>query len=427
TCGTNSVTFPISVITIPSAPAAIGGGTTVCAGSVLVLSETTTGGTWSSTATSIATVDTSGNVLGLSSGAATISYTMTNICGSIARTKNITVNTTPVVAAIGGTASVCIGATTALSDATPSGTWSSSAPGVASVNSVGTVTGVTTGTATISYGVTNSCGTTYSSRLVTVNTVPAAPAAIGGTTNVCAGLAVALTDATVGGTWSSANTAIATVSSTGVVTGVAGGTVNISYTSTNSCGSTSVSVPFTVNTTPALPAVISGPSSVCIGSTITLTNDTLGGTWSSTNPGVASISSTGVVRGNSTGSTVISYTVSNSCGITARTTTITSGTIVFPAAIGGATTVCVGGTITLTDATTGGVWSSDNSAIATVNATGVVTGIMADTSVVIRYTVTNSCGSNAATRTIRTVTVPPVGAISGPVVPGALPRLVLPV
>src|SRR5690349_5995567 len=43
-------------------------------------------------------------------------------------------------------------------------------------------------------------------------------------------------------------------------------------------------------------------------------------------------------------------------------------------AITGTTSVCSGSTTTLSDATPGGVWSSNNTGVATVNASGVVTG-----------------------------------------------------
>jgi sugar lactone lactonase YvrE len=53
---------------------------------------------------------------------------------------------------------------------------------------------------------------------------------ITGADTVCPSATVTLSDATAGGTWSSSNTAIATVNSAGAVTGVAVGTAIISYT-----------------------------------------------------------------------------------------------------------------------------------------------------------------------------------------------------
>src|ERR1043166_3723270 len=118
---------------------------------------------------------------------------------------NGTGNPLPVLAAISGSSSVCAGSTTTLSDATTGGTWSSNNTGVATINSSGVVTGVSVGTATISYSKTNSCGTSSVTKSITVNT--ASPvAAITGASALCVGSSIPLSDATSGGTWSSNNT-----------------------------------------------------------------------------------------------------------------------------------------------------------------------------------------------------------------------------
>jgi hypothetical protein len=63
--------------------------------------------------------------------------------------------------------------------------------------------------------------------------------------NLCPGNAATLSADTAGGTWSSSNTAVATVSG-GLVTGVSAGFAAISYTITNACGSTSSAAEVTV-------------------------------------------------------------------------------------------------------------------------------------------------------------------------------------
>jgi hypothetical protein len=68
---------------------------------------------------------------------------------------------------------------------------------------------------------------------------------ITGIDSVCAGSVITLADAVTGGTWSTGSSAIASVSATGVVRGIAGGSAVISYTTTNSCGPRSAT--FTVN------------------------------------------------------------------------------------------------------------------------------------------------------------------------------------
>ncbi len=138
-------------------------GTKVCVGSTLVLGDAVPGGTWSSSDNSIATVDAaSGVVTGVSAGPVTISYTVTNACGSTTVTIGITVEAPLSVAAITGASSVAVGSTITLSDATPGGTWSSSDVLVATVDPLtGDVTGIATGVVVITYSVTNSCGTVF--------------------------------------------------------------------------------------------------------------------------------------------------------------------------------------------------------------------------------------------------------------------------
>ena len=74
----------------------------------------------------------------------------------------------------------------------------------------------------------------------------------GGGTTVCVGTTTTYSDATPGGVWSSSDNNIATVSTTGVVTGVAAGSANIIYTVTTNGCSASTSLPVTVNTAPVI-------------------------------------------------------------------------------------------------------------------------------------------------------------------------------
>lgn len=238
-------------------------------------------------------------------------------CSALLNTITITVNALPTVAAITGTFNFCANVTSQLSDATPGGTWSSSNPSAATVNATGLVTGVSAGTTTITYTVTNANGCTDSkSALVTIYAIPA-PGSIGGTKSVCAGGTQKLTNSLPGGTWSSSNNGIATVASDGTVTGVSAGTVTITYSVTNGNGCTvSVSTSFEVFALPVV-APISGLDAFCNLSTKNYTDATPGGTWSSSNPAVATINATtGDVTGISAGTVTIYYTVVNGNGCT---------------------------------------------------------------------------------------------------------------
>ncbi len=214
--------------------------------------------------------------------------------------------TTPTVSAItGSSGTVCAGATITLSDATPAGSWST-VFGYASVTG-GFVTGVTAGVDTVVYTVTNGCGSVRATKTVTVNPAPNA-GVITGASTVCVGNTITLADAAPGGTWSASNGNATVVG--GVVTGVTSGTDIISYKVTNSCGTASATKLITIASVPSVGS-ISGPSTVCIGSTITLSDATSGGFWT-TVTGNAIVTG-GVVSGLTVGTDTIIYTIVGSC------------------------------------------------------------------------------------------------------------------
>ena len=76
------------------------------------------------------------------------------------------------------------------------------------------------------------------------------------------------------------------------------------------------------------------------------------------------------------------------------------------ASITGATALCAGTTTTLSNTTTGGLWTSGTTANVTISATGIITGITAGTSI-ISYTVTNANGCVKAVTQIDTVNAIP--------------------
>lgn len=380
--GTSTITYAVTpgcrstiTVTVGSGAGTISGPTAVCAGSMISLSTTGTGGTWATGDASIATVDAGGSVTGVSAGTVSITYMLSGGCMS---TYLITVK--PVPSAISGSASLCVGGTVTLTDATSGGvSWSSSDSSVATIgSSSGVLTAMGAGTATITYTIINGC---YTTTVVTINSLPSA---ITGTLEICQGTATILTSATTGGSWSSSGTSIVTVGTAGDVVGVAGGTSTISYSLGGSCVTT------VVVTIDPLPAVISGGSTVCTGSTITLTDATSGGSWSSADSSIATVSSSGVVSGMSTGTVIVSYTLSTGCG---RAVSIT---VAAPAsAITGSTTICVGNMTTLGNATSGGTWSSSNTTVATIGSvTGIVTGLSAGTTG-ITYVAAPGCTSTA--------------------------------
>ena len=389
----------------------ITGAATLCNGSTTDLTDAVGGGSWNSGNTLVATVDATGIVTGVATGTATIYYSISGSCGTATATRIVTVSPTVSAGTISGAASVCGGSTIALTDAVTGGSWSSLSPGVASVGTSGIVTGVSAGTTIISYSVSNSCGTTAAAtRVVTVNGAPNA-GTIAGSTMLCVGSTTTLTDVATGGTWSSGSPAIASVSTTGLVTPVGVGTATISYTVTNSCGGATATRIVTVNALPVA-GTITGSTVLCSGATAAVTDAAPGGSWSSASPAVATIGTAGLVTGLATGTTAISYTVTNVCGSAVATHLVTVNTTPTAGTISGVTTLCSGGTTPLTDAAAGGSWYSSNSLIAAVNATGAVTGVATGTAT-ISYTISNSCGSATATTTVSVGGSASAGTITG--------------
>ena len=98
---------------------------------------------------------------------------------------------------------------------------------------------------------------------VTVLPLPAV-AAITGSSVVCTGRTTPLSCATAGGAWSSSASAIATVSASGTVTGVAAGSAVISYTVSASGCSNAAGYPVSVKVCPAGVQAVSGCAGIAI-------------------------------------------------------------------------------------------------------------------------------------------------------------------
>lgn len=193
------------------------------------------------------------------------------------------------------------------------------------------------------------------------------------------------------------------------ITGNTGhGVVKIGFVS-NPC--LSPRVPISVNmSTAANAGTITGTATICVGATSTYTSTNAifaGGTgsWSSSNTAIATVNATtGIITGVSAGTATITYTITGGCGGTATAQkSITINALPVVAAISGSLVVCdVAGSVTLTNATTGGVWSSSNTNIATINNSGIVTGVGFGT-VSITYTVVNGNGCSQFVSTIVSV------------------------
>ena len=368
------------------------GSSTVCTGNndTLVAAGT---GIWTTSNPAIAT-NVNGIITGVAAGVDTVIYTLTNSFGcTTVTTAPITVLSNPIhLDTIVGNSIVCVGSTIQLSNSTSGGgVWSSFDHYVATISPTGLVTGNAYGTSTITYYVsnTNGCHSSITTVVSTVNDPYTGP--ILGSNIVCTSNNDTLR-AAGSGSWTSSNPSIASINN-GIVTGLTAGTDTILYVLTNSYGCvTTTTAPITVLSNPILLDSIVGPSNVCVGSTIQLTNSIPGGVWSSFSNYAGTITQTGVVTGNNYGSTTITYYVSNSNGCYAKTTkVILTQNLPYAGTISGTGSLCNGNTITLKPTVSNGVWSSTNNNITTVNGSGVVTGIGGGTDSIV-YKITNSYG-----------------------------------
>jgi uncharacterized protein YjdB len=381
---------------------------------------------WTSSNQAVATVSSSGLVSAVGLGATTAIATSEGKSGTAA----VTVALVPVASVVvsPATAGLLVGQTVQLAAATKDSaggtlsgrtvTWTSSDTTKARVSSAGVVTGVAAGTATITATSEGKSGT----AAVTVVPVPVASVVVSpATASLLVGQTVQLAAATkdsAGGTltgrtvtWTSSDTTKARVSSAGVVTGVAAGTVTITATSEGKSGTAAV----TVALVPVASVVVSpATAGLLVGQTVQLaaaTKDSAGGTltgrtvtWTSSDTTTARVSSAGVVTGVAAGTATITATSEGKSGTAAVTVAPVpvASVVVSPAIsevvvaqtvqLAATTKDSAGGTLTGRTVT----WTSSDTTKARVSSAGVVTGWAAGTAT-ITATSEGKSGSAAVT------------------------------
>jgi uncharacterized protein YjdB len=407
---------------------------------------------WSSSNTDVARVNDDGVVTGVVKG-----YTIITARSENRRaTAMVTVGPRPVstVAVELESADVVAGqrvqATAVVNDA--SGTviptteqpvaWQSSNPSIATVTSAGTVTGIAEGDVTVS---AISGGRTGSKRLAVrkrlaqrVAISPTNPSVAQGASVTLDAKVVDQTGAPIDGgpiTWSSSAPSVATISATGVATGMSGGNATITARS----GTLSGTAALTVAAAPvASVSIAPGSAALNIGGTVALTatakdanGQALPGrvmAWSSSNPVVASVSNQGVVTAIATGSATITAT-SEGKSATAQVNVNSPAPVPVQSVVVAlnASTLDVSQTTqaaaTLFDAQgrvlTGRVvaWSTADDEIATVSPAGVVTAVATGT---VTITATSEGKSGAATLTVNPSAPAPVASVGISISPASI-------
>jgi len=314
--------------------------------------------------------------------------------------------------------------------------WKSSDTTIAAISDSGDLRAMRLGTTTV----TASADNVQASATVVVNKIPvgsvslalAASILVGSTSQgmvtVRDSAGTIVTDRVV--TWSSSAPSIATVSSSGLVSGVSAGAVTVTATSEGKSGSASTTIVAAPPTPVASVAVSLAASQLTVGQTTQATavlKDANGGTlsgraigWASSNTAVATVNGNGVVTAITLGSAAITATSEGIAGQAGVTVSATAPPPPPPVAtvavslnsaslnIGQSTqavavlkdasgTVVTGRTIS---------WTSSHSAVATVTANGAVSAVGAGTASISAM----SEGQSGAASL--TVTVVPVASVS---------------
>lgn len=347
----------------------------LCVGNNATVSNPVPNGTWSSSTPSLMSLNGStGDIVGMSAGTATVAYTTTATNGcTTTTTANIAVEALPVATITSSNGnSICQGsATTLTAPAAASYAWN---------------TGATTPTISVtaggSYAVTITsaagCVSNPSAPLaLTVNQPPVVNVALSGPTTFCLGSSVTLT-ATGGSSYlwnNGTSTAANTINTSGTYFPIC--------TDNNGCSATGAPIVVNVLPVPAATITANGPTSFCDGGSVILSANGAGSYVWNNGQTASSISV------STSGSYTYTLTAANGCSTTSAATIVTAAPMPIVSAIAGSNSVCVGATQQYTNATTGGVWSSSNANVASVDANGQISGLQGGTAT-INYTVTNS-------------------------------------
>ncbi len=326
-------------------------------------------------------------------------------------------------------------------DITASVVWSSSNSNVVTVSGSGLGTSLSTGSSTVSATLSKVTGsatfTVTDAVLVSIAITPANPKVFLGTLNQFTATGTysdkSTKDITGSVTWSSSNQSVASINGGGLVTALALGSLTISATSNSITGSTAVTVQSSVLTSIT---IFPANGSIAVSTTEqfhalgnysdgSVQNLTRQVTWASSNTAVLQIVSGGNSRGLAPGATTLSATLGTVSGSTPFT--VTNATIVSITVSPASQTIAVGTTLdfsalgrfsdgTFQDITSDATWSSDNTAVATVDVNAIATAVSPGTANIIATFngVTGSAPLTVSTATITSISVTPSTAEMAP-------------
>jgi len=362
--------------------------------------DLSSGVTWTSSPTSVATVNNSGLATTVAPGQTTITASIAGQSDTSTLTvvpahltsidvspsvQTIAAGTTQLFTAVGNFDD---GSTQLLQSVT----WSSSSTSAAQIDLNGVATGVGTGTSTItaaSGSVSGTASLTVSAATlvsIAVTTTASSSMAVGTTKQYTATGTFSdssLQDITAVAVWTSSTPATATINAQGLASSVATGTTTIGAAFGSVSGSTGLTVStahlVSIAVSPANPRIEKG-TSIKFTATGTFSDGSVatnlsGVSWKSSRPNFASVRASGIAHGKRNGTVTITASASGVSGNT--TLTVGTGTLVSLALTPAAPTCTVGtaqlfvATGTFSDASTQDItltshWSSSSGPVATI-------------------------------------------------------------
>ena len=296
---------------------------------------------WASSNHSTATIATGGLATGAGAGTSNITATLNSVVSpadmlTVTAATLVSIAVTPVNPSIAAGTTQQFTATGTYSDAstqniTTSVMWGSSNLSMATITAGGLATGVATGTSNITATLGNIVSpvdtlTVTPAILVSIAVTPANPAIAKGLTEQFAATGTysdgSLSDLTASASWGSSNPAVASISASGLASSVATGSTTVVASVNSISGSTLLTVNpaalTSISVTPATVWVAVGSNTQYTatgtfsdGSTANLTNAVA---WSSSNPLLATVISTGLATSTGGGAAIITATQGTASG-----------------------------------------------------------------------------------------------------------------
>ncbi len=239
----------------------------------------------------------------------------------------------PKLDSIAGVYSLCVGENSPLTNTISDGTWRHSNAVISSLSATGVISALLPGTDTVFYTKIINGDTNFVKRVITINPIPTitiTPV----TLSVCSGSYTYITSSGAATyNWTPATALSATTGATVMSSPTTTTTYTVTGTSAAGCTAANTQL-ITVIPTPTA-GIISGPSVLCVGTTVTLIDTVSGGNWRSASTSIATISNSGLLTGISNGTATITYKVANTCDSAFATYSVTVNTTQWVGTISG--------------------------------------------------------------------------------------------